>query len=130
MLAGLIGTILLGLLLLAGVVLVLRRYRTIELLERQQIRWVLFGLAVAVLMFAVATACRWGDLQTDSYPTSLQLRTITTIGYMASLILFIGAITIALMRSASTMPMSRLAGPSPSARLQCCCWASSRARRS
>ncbi len=97
-LTNLVGTTALGLLLIAGVLLVLRRYRSMEASERQQIRWVLFGLALAMLMFAAGTACGWIDAQADSYSTVIWLRLVAIVAYMASLMLFIGAITIALLR--------------------------------
>lgn len=92
------GTLALGVLLIAGILLVVRRYRSMETSERQQIRWVLFGLAVAILMFTAGTACRWIDAQADSYSTALWLRMVAIAAYMASVVLFTGAITMALLR--------------------------------
>jgi hypothetical protein len=66
--------------------------------ERQQIRWVLFGLVLAMWMFAVGTACQWIVGQTGSYSTVTWLRMAATIAYMASIILLMGAITVALLR--------------------------------
>lgn len=97
-LPGLYGNVALGLTLTAGALLVLRRYRSMQEIGRQQIRWVLFGLAAAMLLYAVATICLWADGQTDSYSTSLWLRLMMGIFYMSSIILLTGAITIALLR--------------------------------
>jgi hypothetical protein len=97
-LPALVGNIALGLLLLAGVLLVLHRYRSMAASERQQIRWVLFGLALALLMFAVGTACVWLGGQVGSYPASIWSRMIQGPAFMVCLILLVGAITMALLR--------------------------------
>lgn len=94
----LVGTIALGLLLLAAVLLVLQRYRSMAAFEQQQTRWVLFGLALAILMFAVATASQWLAGQVGDYGSFIVLRMIQLPAFMASLILFAGAITFAMLR--------------------------------
>jgi hypothetical protein len=87
-----------GSVLAAAVLVLLRRYQSMKASGRQQIRWVLFGLALALLAFAVGMTCLWMDAQSESYSVVTWLRVIGVIAFMASLMVFAGAITIALLR--------------------------------